>query len=373
VVSIGFLSIYQEILIFTLYTRILLLDLKNKDTMPEPLQIHKALADETRLRLMRLLGRSPLNVNEILSILQMGQSRISRHLRILAEADLVTRRREGTWIYYESHAESDWPMVRDTLSLLSDHERELPSYEQDMQRLEEAIEGRRQQTLSFFDSLTDQQEAGERLSPEGHTYREVALSLLPQAPERVLDLGTGSGLLLPSLLDRADLVIAVDASTTMLQLARQTAGKAAVDRCEFRLGDLEHLPVADGEVDAVVACMVLHHVPRPQAAITEAWRALAPGGELTVVELAQHEDESMRELHADLWLGFRPIEMRRWLTQAGFEVTEGEPRTEDNQPTLPLITFRGTKPCSKRPTRRQNQSGTAKTATTASRRKRTTK
>jgi ubiquinone/menaquinone biosynthesis C-methylase UbiE len=346
---------------------------RTKNTMPEPLQIHKALADETRLRLMRLLGRSPLNVNEILSILQMGQSRISRHLRILAEADLVTRRREGTWIYYESHADSNWPLVKDTLSLLSDHERELPGYENDLQRLEEAIEGRRQQTISFFDSLTDHNEAGERQSPDGQTYREITLSLLPEQIDRVLDLGTGSGLMLPSLLERAKKVVAVDASQTMLQLARQTAGKAAVDRCEFRLGDLEHLPVADGEVDAVIACMVLHHVPRPQAAIAEAWRALAPGGEFTVVDLAQHHDESMREAHADLWLGFRPTEMRRWLTQAGFEVEEGEPTTvETSKPTLPLITFRGTKACSKQPPAKR-RSGTGKKATTAKPAKRTTK
>lgn len=340
--------------------------------MPEPLQIYKALADETRLRLLRLLARSPLNVNEILSIVQMGQSRVSRHLRILAEADLVTRRREGTWIYYESHADSEWPLVKDTLSLLSDHERDLPSYEHDVQRLEEAIERRRRQTLSFFDSLTDHSEAGERLSPDGHTYRELALSMLPARLERVLDLGTGSGLMLPSLLERADKIIAVDASTTMLQLARQTAGKAAVDRCDFRLGDLEHLPVADGEVDAVIACMVLHHVPRPEAAIEEAWRALEPGGQVTIVDLAQHEDESMREAHADLWLGFRPIQMRRWLSQAGFDVTDVDiPINDSNQPTLPLITFQGTKPCSRqKPAARQSRS---RTEPTASAPKRTTK
>jgi ArsR family transcriptional regulator len=232
--------------------------------------------------------------------------------------------------------------------LLSDHERELPSYEHDVQRLEEAIERRRQQTISFFDSLTDHNDAGERQSPDGQYYREVTLAMMPERLDRVLDLGTGSGLMLPSLLERAERVIAVDASSTMLQLARQTAGKAAVDRCDFRLGDLEHLPVADGEVDAVIACMVLHHVPRPQAAIEEAWRALAPGGALTIVDLAQHADESMREAHADLWLGFRPIEIRRWLTQAGFEVDAADvPNKNPNQSTLPLITLRGTKSCSK--------------------------
>ena len=218
--------------------------------MPDLLQIHKALADETRLRLLRLLSRSPLNVNEVIDILRMGQSRISRHLRILAEAALVTRRREGTWIYYERSSEPADKLVVDMLLLVSEHENAVPHFEPDMQRMEAAIERRRQQTRSFFDSRRDGDELRHR-SLDGAYYRQVALSLLPERCETILDLGTGSGLLLPALLECADRVIAVDASTTMLDLARVSAG-SEISRCEFRLGDLEHLPVRDGEADAVV-------------------------------------------------------------------------------------------------------------------------
>lgn len=317
--------------------------------MPDLLQIHKALADETRLRLVRLLVRSPLNVNEILAILQMGQSRVSRHLRILAEAGLVTRRREGTWIYYERAAEPASALVADTLRLLGEHERALAHYDGDLQRLEAAVERRREQTRRFFDGVTDAVALDHR-SLDGTYYRQVALALLPEQCGAILDLGTGSGLLLPALLERAERVIAVDASMTMLDLARQSAG-AEADRCDFRLGDLEHLPVADGEVDAAVACMVLHHVSAPSQALAETWRALSAGGQVAIVDLARHDEESLREQLADLWLGFEPAQIRRWLRQARFEAIHAEtvaPQSAasgaDDFRALELITFRGRKP-----------------------------
>jgi len=343
--------------------------------MSDLLQIHKALADETRLRLLRLLSRSPLNVNEVIDILRMGQSRISRHLRILAEAGLVTRRREGTWIYYERSPDPQDKLVADMLHLGGEHERALPHFEADMQRMEAAIERRRQQTRSFFDSRRDGDELRHE-SLDGAHYRQVALSLLPARCDTILDLGTGSGLLLPALLERADRVIAVDASTTMLELARTSAG-VDVDRCEFRLGDLEHFPVRDGEVDAVMACMVLHHVSTPAVAMAEAWRALGDGGELAIVDLARHEDESLREL-ADLWLGFQPAEMRRWLKASGFEVEHADAvaptAATDDDTEIQLITFTGRKPWQQqRPaSQRPGPKRTAARATAAARSARTT-
>ena len=128
----------------------------------------------------------------------------------------------------------------------------------------------------------------------------------------------------------------------MLDLARKSAG-AEAHRCDFRLGDLEHLPVADGEADAVLACMVLHHVSAPPQALKEAGRALASGGELAVIDLARHTDESLRDQLADLWLGFQPDQMRRWLQAAGFEVIEAGTAAPDSE-AIQLITFRGKKP-----------------------------
>lgn len=299
--------------------------------MPELLRIHKALADETRLRLVRLLSRGALNVNELIAILQMGQSRVSRHLRILAEVGLVTHRREGTWIYYERAHEPTDPLVAEALEILGRYERTVPHYEQDLQALEAAVERRKEQTRTYFDSVSDPHEFLRHKSLDVGYYRDVAVSLLPERCERVLDLGTGSGLLLSALLERAEQVIAVDSSMAMLELARQTVGVGS-ERCDLRLGDLEHLPVADAEVDAVMACMVLHHVSHPERALVEAHRVLKPGGHLVIVDLHQHEDESLRERFADLWLGFRPADVKRWVTAARFEIAGTNILVPERQP-----------------------------------------
>ena len=308
--------------------------------MADPLKIYKALADQTRLRMVRLLVRGSLNVNEMIGILAMGQSRVSRHLKILAEAELVTSRRESTWIYYQSSGGPDAdPLVADVLELLQRHEGGLDFYAEDLQGLEAVVERRREQTRTFFDSIKDPGQLQYHCL-NGSVYRKIALDLLPERAEQALDMGTGAGLLLPELLKKMERVIAVDSSTTMLDMARKTAGKDAV-RCEFRLGDLGHLPVADGEVDLVVACMVLHHLSNPVDTIREAHRALRPGGRLVVVDLHRHEDEALRESMADLWLGFPPADVRDWLETSQFTIMGAEVVGEPD--SLKLITFQGQK------------------------------
>lgn len=326
--------------------------------MSDLLRTHKALADETRLRLVRLLSRGPLNVAELIHILQMGQSRVSRHLRILAEAGLVTSRREGTWIYYECSAGSVPDLTTEMLALVDRHEQTIPHIEEDVQALEETIEQRREQTRTYFDSVEDPHEFLRHHSLEAEFYRDVAVSLLPSECGTILDMGTGSGLLLPSLLERAQTVIAIDSSTAMLDLARKALGPQ-ISRCDLRLGDLEHLPVADGEVEAIMACMVLHHISHPEAVLREAYRALQPGGHLVIVDLHQHEDEALRERFADLWLGFRPGDMKRWLKAAKLTLIDStiiEPAAAHaatnhtivspggSSASLQLITLQGQKP-----------------------------
>ncbi|MEW6756388.1 MAG: metalloregulator ArsR/SmtB family transcription factor [Candidatus Latescibacterota bacterium] len=303
------------------------------------LKLLKALADETRLRIVRLLVRGPLNVHELMDVLHMGQSRISRHLRILAEAGLVESRREGTWIYYQASVHRGEPTLVDVLAVLQRHERSLARYTEDLQGLESVVERRRERTRSFFDSLTDPEALHQCLN--GDFYRQVALSLMPEHCQTVLDLGTGSGLLLPGLLERAQRAIAVDSSRTMLDLARGTAGSLAA-RCDFRLGDLAHLPVADAEADAVMACMVLHHLSGPAEALAEARRALRPGGHIAIVDLREHQDERLRESMADLWLGFEPTQVEGWLRDLQFEVSGAQVLGPPG--SLQLITCKGRKP-----------------------------
>ena len=306
--------------------------------MISTLKIYKALADETRLRLVRLLARGALNVNEVISILGMGQSRVSRHLRVLSEAELVTKRREGTWVYYEGNKQSSEPVVVEALEMCQRHEHLLPNYTEDLQGLESVVEGRRQQMRIFFDNIEDPDQLQQAL--DGNYYRKVAIEKVPEGARTILDMGTGAGLLLPGLLRRAERVIAIDSSTTMLGMARRSLGKETM-RCDFRLGDLGHLPVADGEVDLVMACMVLHHLSHPAEAIREAHRALAPGGRLIVVDLYRHEDESLREKLADLWLGFLPSEVKSWLHEHRFTTDDAEVVGADN--SLQLIALQAIK------------------------------
>ncbi len=308
--------------------------------MADSIKIFKALADETRLRMVRLLVRGSLNVNEIIGILSMGQSRVSRHLKILAEANLVTRRREGTWIYYQSSGgQGVDPLVLDVLDLLQRHESSLANYAEDLQGLKAVDERRRELTRTYFDSIKDPGELQSHCL-NGSVYRNIVLDLLPKHAEKALDIGTGAGLLLPELLKRIERVVAIDSSTTMLDMARKAVGKEAV-RCEFRLGDLGNLPVADQEVDLVVACMVLHHLSNPKDTIHEAYRALRSGGRLVVVDLHEHEDDAFRETMADLWLGFPPAEVRAWMESSQFEVTGAEIVGDSDH--LKLITFQGLK------------------------------
>ena len=306
--------------------------------MSDPLKIYKALADETRLRLMRLLQRSALNVNEVVEIMAMGQSRISRHLKILADAELVGSRREGTWVYYQAIDGRD-ELVAGSLDQLAEFEDQVPHAYRDLRALEAAIERRRETTRRFFDNINESEGQPEYKNLTGEYYRDVAARLLTET-DTLLDMGTGAGLLLPSLLAKAQNVIAVDSSSTMLEMAKQ-AINGRHDRCDFRLGDLEHLPVADGEVGAVMACMVLHHLSAPDRAIAEARRALRAGGRLVVVDLHRHTDESLREKMADLWLGFEPDEVRGWLEENDFTIVETEVVREPG--SLDLITFQADK------------------------------
>ena len=289
--------------------------------MTDLLRIHKALADETRLRLLRLLMRGPLNVNELIAILRMGQSRISRHLKILYEAEIVSSRREGTWVYYQGRSDSDEKVVKDVLVLMRNHEQEVANYASDLQGLEQVIEQRKEDTRVFFDNIDDPVELQHPI--DGQFLRDLALSQIPPRCDKALDLGTGAGLMLPKLLETVSEIIAVDSSTTMLTMAQNLVQRGS-KRCDFRLGDLSHLPVADGEVDCVIACMVLHNVSDPQHCLKEANRVLNKGGYVIIVDLYRHQDETLREKMADLWFGFLPNEIKTWLMDEKFSIEHSQ-------------------------------------------------
>lgn len=280
-----------------------------------PLAAFKALADETRLRLMRLLVRFELNVGEIVAILNMGQSRISRHLRILVESGLLTARRDGLWVFYSAQKSG---MLSAIGPLIADC-----GPERDLALAREALDTRTRETRRFFNAIAPDWQAMRREVLGELDLDALILSRLPRC-QTAADLGCGPGELLSALSAKAANLIGVDASQAMLDLARR---KDALASASLRVGELEHLPMADGEAQAAVLSLTLHHLSDPLAALREARRVLAPGGTLVVVDYLKHASELMRERFGDLWLGFDPQQMAAWLEQSGFavEATETKP------------------------------------------------
>lgn len=299
--------------------------------MNDLLRIHKALADETRLRLAAILRRHELNVGELVGVLDMGQPRISRHLKILVEAGLVDCRREGLWAFYSAASSGPGRQVLDCTAALLDAPEALPEFEADLGRAAAAVRERVQATRRFFDAVAGQ---WRDLSREVLGAFDLAGEIARRLPEgaSVADLGCGPGELLERLSQRACLVIGVDNSPRMLELAAArlngkgapTAGAGVRAGVSLRLGDLTHLPLREGEVQAVVLSMVLHHLPDPVAALGEARRVLCPGGLLLIADFDRHEVDAMRVEYGDTRLGLERQMLHLWLTEAGFEPGQTE-------------------------------------------------
>ncbi|WP_243312455.1 ArsR/SmtB family transcription factor [Fundidesulfovibrio agrisoli] len=266
----------------------------------------KALADETRLRLMRLLTRHELNVGEIVAVLGMGQSRISRHLRILVESGLLTARRDGLWVFYGTQPSA---LLEAVTPLIADC-----GPKEDLQRASEVLEARKRETRSFFNAIAPDWRAMRREVLGDLDLEGLILKRLPLCGV-IADLGCGPGELLAALSAKCRRLIGVDASPAMLELARRAP---ELEAASLRVGELEHLPLADAEADIAVLSLTLHHLSDPARALREARRVVAPGGRLIVVDYLKHDAELMRQRYGDRWLGFDPAEVRSWLEQAGF-------------------------------------------------------
>ncbi|MDQ7834138.1 MAG: metalloregulator ArsR/SmtB family transcription factor [Humidesulfovibrio sp.] len=285
--------------------------------MTDLLRIHKALADETRLRLVGILRRHELNVGELVAVMGMGQPRISRHLKILDEAGLVDCRREGLWAFYRAASSDPGRTLLDTSAEFMD----TPEFVTDAARADAAVRERVQATRRFFDAVAGR---WRDLSREVLGELDLPGIIAERVPEgaAVADLGCGPGELLERLSERACLVIGVDNSQRMLELAGQRlngkasqSGQAGVS---LRLGDLTHLPLREGEAHAAVLSMVLHHLPDPVAALSEARRVLCPGGRLIIADFDRHENEAMRVQYGDARLGLDQQQLRAWFEEAGF-------------------------------------------------------
>jgi ArsR family transcriptional regulator len=305
----------------------------------------KVLGDATRLRILALLEREELSVGELSRALGMSQSRVSNHLRVLREAHLLDERRSGNSTFLRPIAPTGSTggangssVALELWTTLRERVVELPEHAADLGRLAAVVEERQRSSVEFFDRVAkDWDKIGVDFST-GQARQRAAASLLPPGLT-LADLGCGTGYLARALLGLCTRLICVDRSAAMLRQARERLEGAELagtpTALEFRQGELDQLPLEDGEVDGLVAGMVLHHVARLDQPLAEMRRVLRPGGTAVLVDLAPHGEEWMREAQGDRLLGIDPAEVTTALEAAGFERAVLETVHDHYQPTVP--------------------------------------
>lgn len=274
------------------------------------------LADATRSRMLLVLERNELTVSELCAVLQLPQSTVSRHLKTLADTGWVASRREATSRFYSLALDDREPATHRLWALLREQVTATPGADQDARRLKGVLDRRTMKSQEFFESAAGQ---WDRLRQDlfGRASHLFALSGLLDDRWVVGDLGCGTGELSTVLAPFVARIVAVDRSADMLQAARRRLRDHA--NVEVRSGDLQALPIADGELDAATLMLVLHYVPDPAAALAEAARALRPGGRLLIVDMLPHTREEYRHQMGHVWLGFPEDQLRRPLAAAGFD------------------------------------------------------
>lgn len=285
--------------------------------MSSVLRSLRLLADPNRLRILLLLKREELSVNELQEILGTGQSSLSTQLAQLKGVELIEDRRNGKNILYRLKPRELKAGLSDPfMELLEQAAGEVPEALQDRAALDLVLEKRRDRMRAYFDELAGK--FGRQYVP-GRSWQGIAEMLLRLVPPMVIaDLGAGEGTLSQLLARGARQVIAVDNSAKMVEFGSKLAREHGLDNLEYRMGDLENLPIAAGAIDLAIFSQSLHHAPHPVQAAKEAYRVLKQGGRVVLLELVRHHFEEARELYADLWLGFSEVELRGFLEQAGF-------------------------------------------------------
>ena len=297
--------------------------------MSSTLKSLRALSDPTRLRIVALLERDELSVNELQEITRMGQSRISTHLGLLQDAGLVQSRRDGKRTFYKlnPHAEISG---REFIQLAIRGAAELPECGSDQINLKRILNRRREQEQLFFNQVAGRFDRVYGPGRSWQAFGHLLLRFLP--PLEVADLGAGEGLLSELLARRCKRVIAVDNSEKIVAFGARKAKKNQLKNLEFRLGDLQDPPIDAASVDLVVLSQALHHAEEPARAVTSAHRILKPGGQILILDLLGHKFDQARELYGDRWLGFAESDLQRWLEGAGFKRIEISVVAREEQP-----------------------------------------
>ena len=280
----------------------------------------KAAGEETRLRVLALLAEAELTVSDLTDILRQSQPRISRHLKLLVEAGLVERFREGTWAFFrlaEHGGGAD--VARALIERLNPGDQTIA---RDRERLSSVRQTRAAAAQAYFRAHAAEWDRIRKLHVADEAVEDAIRTALSDKPFRsLLDLGTGTGRMLEMFGPDIERGLGLDLSLDMLLLARDRLERAGLRNCSVRQGDIYDLPLADGSFDVVILHQVLHFLDDGARAIREAARVLSPGGRLLVVDFAPHDLEFLREEHAHRRLGFTAEAVTQWMNAAGLDVT----------------------------------------------------
>lgn len=287
-------------------------------TMDAVLAGLRAVAEPTRLRLLALCARGDLTVTELTQILGQSQPRVSRHLKLMVEAGLLDRFREGSWAFYRLAENGPGAELgRRILALLTAGDAVLAL---DAERLDAIKRERAEAAAAYFRINAERWHSIRSLHVDEAEVEAALAAIAGDAPVHdLLDIGTGTGRVLEVLGPRVERGLGVDASREMLAVARANLERAGLRHCHVRQADMYQLPLPAAQFDLVTIHQVLHFAERPAAVVAEAARVLRPGGRLAIVDFAPHDLESLRDEHSHRRLGFADSEVRSWFRAAGLK------------------------------------------------------
>ncbi|MEZ5897718.1 MAG: metalloregulator ArsR/SmtB family transcription factor [Parvularculaceae bacterium] len=292
-------------------------------TLDSLLNVFRAIGEETRLRIVALLLRGELTVSEITQILGQSQPRVSRHLKILTDAGIVDKFREGSWMFYRIAAQPPEAAgsIFGAVNVLNASADRLIARDRD--RFEQSRQARAAEAAAYFEKNADEWDTVRGLHIEESAIEEKMRALIGDARiGSFVDLGTGAGRMLTLFSLAYESGVGFDLSREMLAVARANLDKAGVTHAHVRHGDLFSLPLESGAADVVCLHQVLHFLAEPAAAVKEAARLLKPGGRLIISDFAPHELEFLRTEHEHRRLGFPDEEVASWCAAGGIELVE---------------------------------------------------
>jgi len=298
----------------------------------------KAAAEITRLRLLALFTKAELTVTEVTQIMRQSQPRVSRHLKLLCDAGLIERVKEGAWVFYRLAEGGGGRELAQKLSEV--FPRDDAILRRDLERLDEVRRQRHEEAQSYFAANAAEWDQIRALHVEEEKVERVVLDFVgPEAIVSYLDLGTGTGRILELVAPQAARAVGVDVNNEMLGIARARIEQAGLMHAQVRRADLFQLPFADKSFSLITLHQVLHYLEDPLAAVAEAARVLQPGGKVVIVDFAPHQLEFLRDEHQHRRLGFADREVGQWCRAAGLSLSSTRALPPDDENGLTVVVW----------------------------------